>query len=73
MPRFDGMGPLGQGPGTGWGRGPCGAGRGYGRDYGFRRFLNRTEERDMLKDEAGVLEQELKAIKERLAEIRTKK
>lgn len=27
MPGFDRTGPLGEGPGTGWGRGPCGAGR----------------------------------------------
>ncbi len=36
MPGFDGTGPWGQGPGTGWGQGPCGAGRrrGYGRGFG---------------------------------------
>lgn len=47
MPRFDGTGPAGLGPGTGWGLGPCGAGRawrrgfrpgfGYGRGLGWRR------------------------------------
>ena len=26
MPRFNGTGPMGQGPGTGWGLGPCGSG-----------------------------------------------
>ena len=33
MPGFDATGPRGMGPGTGWGRGPCGAGlrRGAGR------------------------------------------
>jgi hypothetical protein len=34
MPRFDGTGPLGFGPGTGWGLGPCGGGmtwRGFAR------------------------------------------
>jgi Family of unknown function (DUF5320) len=46
MPGFNGTGPMGQGQGTGWGRGPCGAGlqRGFGRrrggpcgwGYGFR-------------------------------------
>ena len=25
MPKQDGNGPVGMGPGTGWGRGPCGA------------------------------------------------
>jgi hypothetical protein len=34
MPGFDGTGPSGQGPGTGWGQGPCGA----GRRRGFRRL-----------------------------------
>ncbi len=27
MPGFDRRGPMGQGPGTGWGRGPCVTGR----------------------------------------------
>jgi len=31
MPGFDGTGPRGQGPGTGWGRGYCGGGFGGGR------------------------------------------
>jgi hypothetical protein len=37
MPRNDGTGPWGQGPGSGWGRGPCGAGlrRGGGRGRGM--------------------------------------
>jgi hypothetical protein len=34
MPGYDGTGPLGAGPGTGWGLGPCGA----GRRRGFSRF-----------------------------------
>jgi Family of unknown function (DUF5320) len=48
MPGFDRTGPMGQGPGTGWGLGPCGAGRrrgggqfwgrGFGRGaWGFGR------------------------------------
>jgi len=42
MPGFDGTGPLGQGPGTGRGLGPCGAGvrwfpRFWGRGFGFGR------------------------------------
>jgi len=39
MPRFNGTGPFGTGPGTGWGRGPCGAGlrRGFG-PYGGSGF-----------------------------------
>jgi len=36
MPGFDRTGPRGVGPRTGWGRGPCGAGRAFCR--GFRGF-----------------------------------
>lgn len=77
MPRFDGTGPLGQGPMTGRGLGPCGGGmgygRGYGRGFGCRRFYTRKEEAEILKEETEVLEEELKAIKERLAEIKDQK
>ena len=36
MPGFDRTGPWGQGSGTGWGMGPCSAGRrrGFSRGYG---------------------------------------
>ena len=36
MPGFNGTGPLGQGPGSGWGLGPCGAGRRRGATFGPR-------------------------------------
>ena len=79
MPRFDGTGPMGFGPSTGWGMGPCGAGmgygrgRGFGRGFGLRRFLTKNEESEMLKDEVKDLEGELKAIQERLAELKDQK
>jgi len=92
MPRFDGTGPLGLGPGTGWGLGPCGAGmgwrrgwgRGYGRGLGRGRFwgygpwgyqsqITKKEEKEMLEDEVTDLEEELKAIKTRLAELKGQK
>jgi hypothetical protein len=81
MPRFDGTGPLGQGPGTGWGLGPCGAGmgwrRGFGRGFGrFWRFgsqITKKEEKEILGEEVGVLEDELKTIKARLAELKGQK
>ncbi len=43
MPGFDRTGPLGQGPMTGRGMGPCGSGyaRGFGRGAGFGRGLGR--------------------------------
>ncbi len=90
MPRFDGTGPWGLGPGTGWGLGPCGAGlawrRGWGRGFGWRRFwgypygaypyrpqITKKEEEEILKDEERDLEEELKAIKARLAELKGQK
>jgi hypothetical protein len=81
MPRFDGTGPLGQGPGTGWGLDPCGAGmgwrRGFGRGFGrFWRFgsqITKKEEKEILGEEVGVLEDELKTIKARLAELKGQK
>jgi len=99
MPRFDGTGPRGMGPGTGRGLGPCGAGRtwrkgggrglGYGRGFGWRRFggypwgypyetypyqpLTKEEEKKILEEDAADLEEELKAIKARLAELKGQK
>ena len=72
MPRFNGTGPQGQGPMTGRGLGPCGGDRGYGRGFGYRRFYTQKEEGEILKDEQEMLEQELKAIKERLGELKAK-
>ena len=73
MPRFNEMGPLGFGPGTGRGMGPCGAGmgwqRGFGRFWRFGSQITKKEEKEMLEEEAKTLEEDLKAIKERLAEL----
>lgn len=41
MPRYDGTGPWGQGPGSGWGLGPCGFGRRRGYGGGFGRGAGR--------------------------------
>lgn len=86
MPRYNGTGPIGRGPGTGWGLGPCGGGmaygrRGAGRGFGWRRFWgyypapnpSKKEEREMLLEEAGLLEEELKAIKSRLTQLKGQK
>ena len=82
MPNMDGTGPRGMGAGTGWGRGPCGAGmrRGFGQGMGFgRRFcagwgmgqrpvnLSKEEEKKILKAEKESLEQELELINKELA------
>ena len=89
MPGFDGTGPWGLGPGSGWGLGPCGAGmafrrgrgRGFGRGFGWRRFwgypyqpqITKKEEKEILEDEVLALEEELKGIKARLAELKGQK
>ena len=70
MPKFDGTGPKGQGTRTGRGMGNCPGGMGFGRGFGWRNFYTKKEESEMLKDEQIDLENELKAIKERLAEIK---
>jgi len=72
-----GMGPCGAGMGYGRGRG---FGRGFG---GFGRFggynspyptrITKEEETEMLNNEVGALEEELKAMQERLAELKNQK
>ena len=77
MPKFDRTGPRGMGPGTGRGMGPCGYGGGmgcgFGRGMGGRQFFSRKEESEMLEDEVEDLENEMKAIKERIAELKAQK
>jgi len=83
MPRFDATGPLGFGPGTGRGMGPCGTGMGCGRVCGFGRFwgynspysarITKEEEVEMLNNETKTLEEGLKAIQERLTELKSQK
>jgi hypothetical protein len=79
MPGFDGTGPLGYGPGAGWGRGPCGSGMARGRYY--RRFLPRwgyspyqsaDSEKDFLEGELDNLKNEMNDIKSRLEELKKK-
>jgi len=76
MPRFDGTGPMGQGPGTGRGLGPCGAGLGMGRGfyggYGFgrRRFISPKNELSALENEEKMLEEELSAIREEISALK---
>ncbi len=70
MPNFDKTGPLGYGRMTGRGFGPCGcvAGRGYGR-----RFMTKSEEKEVLQEEVNELEKEISAIKERISELEDQK
>lgn len=78
MPRFDGTGPMGLGPRTGRGLGPCGSGycprglgfgRGYGRGFGFRQFSSDKNTKVALEDEKQILEEELKAINAEIEEL----
>ena len=72
MPQLDKTGPAGQGPMTGRGMGPCGAGMrrgwgcGYGRGFGFgrRRFISPKNEMAALEEEEKMLVEELQAIRE---------
>jgi len=86
MPRQNGTGPMGMGPMSGRGMGPCGGGMAYGRrsggrGLGWRRFwgycpapnMTEKEEAEILSEEALVLEEELKAVKVRLDEIKNQK
>ena len=88
MPRFNGTGPQGLGPATGWGGGHCGAGMAYGRrgagtgrGFGGRRFWgfypiptpSNKEETKMFFDEAAILEEQLNAIKSRLVQLKGQK
>lgn len=76
MPRFDGTGPLGYGPVTGWGMGFCRLVR--GRGFGWKNFkfgprfmrLTKKDELENLEEEVKALEEELQAVKERIEEIK---
>ncbi len=86
MPARDGTGPLGRGPLTGRGLGPCGRGlgfrRGSGRGFGrgFAPYATApvqpvTKEQELadLKTEKELIEGDLKAIEVRLKELESKK
>jgi hypothetical protein len=76
MPYQDGSGPLGFGPLTGRGFGPCGRGlkRGFGRGFGFRYRepvnLTKEEERKILEAELKEIESEKKEIEKALKELK---
>lgn len=79
MPGFDGTGPLGYGPRTGRGMGPCGLGlargRGYGRGFGRRFYYSpsKKEEMEILEEDSQVLKEELGAIEDRIKELKGSK
>jgi len=83
VPRYDGTGPLGSGPGTGWGLGPCGGGMGWrrgggrGRGFGWRRFwgygpYQPYQPQIIKKEEKEILEDEVTDLEEELKAIRAR-
>lgn len=74
MPAFDGTGPAGRGPMTGWGRGPCaGSGRGMGRGFGRRGFCGFFgRQRSAPADEKTMLAEEVQAISEYLKDLQAR-
>ena len=85
MPRQNGTGPTGMGPGTGRGMGPCGkgfgSGLGMGRGYGrtmcgwfYRKYqtLPKDERKELLKSEIEDLKQEMQMVEEELKGLEKK-
>lgn len=79
MPRQDKTGPMGMGPMTGRGMGPCeagygsglGMGRGYDRamcDWFYRKYqaMPKEERKKLLKSEIEDLKQEMQIVEEEL-------
>jgi hypothetical protein len=60
MPNFDGTGPLGKGPGTGRGLGPCGKFKGAGTGRG----RGRQERISLLEEQQKALEKELDSLRD---------
>lgn len=79
MPGFDGTGPMGQGPRTGRGFGPCGfglgwrkrfgAGRGMGRYFGWQWPQSQEDQKQALIDYRKALEEELEDVKKEEVEL----
>jgi len=72
MPQLDKTGPMGEGPGTGRGMGPCGAGMRRGGCCGRRRFISPKNELSALEEEEKALEKELETIREEKAALQSK-
>lgn len=78
MPQGDGTGPVGAGPLTGRGLGPCGRGfrLGFGRGYGWRAGaetlnLTKAQEKKILEAELVELEAEKSEIEKRIKEMKS--
>jgi len=83
MPGFNRTGPLGQGPLTGRGFGPCGLGLGWRRRFGMGRGLGRyfgwqwpqtqKEQVEALKEYKNALKEELEDVEKEEKELQTSK
>ena len=75
MPGFNGAGPNGLGPRTGRGFGSCGQRlrRGMGCSMGYRAPITDKQEADILTENMSFLQEEIKAIKDRIKELGSKK
>lgn len=83
MPGFDGAGPLGTGPMTGRGFGPCGLSLGWRRRFGFDRGLGRyfvwrwpqTKEKQLkaLEEYKQALSEELEDVEKEKKELEEEK
>lgn len=62
-------GGFGRGRGGGYGYGFGGGGRGFGYGWSEAPYYPPVDEKKALSDQASFLEEELKAVKERLAEL----
>jgi hypothetical protein len=62
MPNYDGTGPDGKGPMTGFGRGYC-----------VIPITSSGQELDLLRNQVRVLQAQLKQIRSRIKEVKTKK
>ena len=62
MPHFDGTGPCGEGPMTGWGRGYC-----------IVAISNSKQELDYLRSQAQALEKQLSRIRGRIESLEAAK
>lgn len=77
MPRRDGTGPMGQGPLTGRGLGPCargsafgrGMGRGFGPRYAEPAALTKEEQKKVLEAELKQIDIEKQELEKRLKEM----
>ncbi len=72
MPRFDGTGPMGQGPMTGRGFGPCGMGLGWRKRFGAGRGMGRYFHwnwPNTAEDQKKALAEYKQALKEELEDV----